>query len=636
MSFKVSPLARSLGVICFGILLSGVTTPVFSGDAAGDRCVDAPLVTVGSYTGTTLEASSDGSASCGRSADSPDAWFAFDAPTQGRLVASTCDTDDYDTVLSLHEACPGDTDNQRACNDDACGLSSSVSADLEEGDRLWIRVSGYNSASGEFQLDITFTDLSNLQGADLVSTDVFDMSQRGRLGSEVAFSMASVICNIGDTPLDWFSNPDPRHPFLVFNMYRLFENRLVQIGQSGAKHGFSASQGGGCGIDCTPFGSNQYLGVGCSDIYGVGTNANQRSIGPRIEVNSWTGEYDFATSFINTNDGNFTPVENRLRVHDDDLDPATYPGATYFAELYVIAYDDDIHTNNIGHKQVVVTGSPGGTWSTDLASGESQIGVVQQAWPGSETSVIHGPLSDEGELVGDGRLYCSVRVSDSGDGTWHYEYAVFNLDVERGVHEFRLPVAAGVEVTNPGFYAVRSHDEGFSNEAWQFVREGDEIRWETGAHGDAGPRNPLRWGTLYNFWFDADVAPEEVTAKFGLYREPETTLTGTTRGPGEPDEPLVEIFRRGDSDSDGETTLADAIVTLSFLFNAGTTPSCLDAADSDDSGFLDISDSVIVLLWLFSGGAVPADPGPLQCGPDPVQEDPAFPDCVYPRETCAL
>jgi len=75
-------------------------------------------------------------------------------------------------------------------------------------------------------------------------------------------------------------------------------------------------------------------------------------------------------------------------------------------------------------------------------------------------------------------------------------------------------------------------------------------------------------------------------------------------------------FRRGDANSDGSVDLSDPVATLGYLFEAGTTPTCMDAVDSDDSGVLDITDAVFTLGYLFLGTAPPPDPGPVDCGRD--------------------
>ena len=53
------------------------------------------------------------------------------------------------------------------------------------------------------------------------------------------------------------------------------------------------------------------------------------------------------------------------------------------------------------------------------------------------------------------------------------------------------------------------------------------------AHPDS---NPLGWGSLYNFWFDANVAPGDGGAALGVYRtdmEGPASFSGVTRVPGE-------------------------------------------------------------------------------------------------------
>jgi len=70
-------------------------------------------------------------------------------------------------------------------------------------------------------------------------------------------------------------------------------------------------------------------------------------------------------------------------------------------------------------------------------------------------------------------------------------------------------------------------------------------------------------------------------------------------------------FVRGDSNADGVVNLADAIVTLGWMFEGGSRPACVDAADADAVNGVDVSDVVGVLLWLFGGRAFTfADPAP--------------------------
>jgi hypothetical protein len=80
-------------------------------------------------------------------------------------------------------------------------------------------------------------------------------------------------------------------------------------------------------------------------------------------------------------------------------------------------------------------------------------------------------------------------------------------------------------------------------------------------------------------------------------------------------------FRRGDTNTDGVVNLTDAVALLGHLFLGALAPECPDAADADDSGRLDLADAVYSLNGLFLGGPQPPAPGPLECGPDPTEDE---------------
>ncbi|MBI4604517.1 MAG: hypothetical protein HY721_21355 [Planctomycetes bacterium] len=91
-------------------------------------------------------------------------------------------------------------------------------------------------------------------------------------------------------------------------------------------------------------------------------------------------------------------------------------------------------------------------------------------------------------------------------------------------------------------------------------------------------------------------------------------------------------FLRGDSNSDGEIGLSDAVCTLEHLFHAVpgapcAAPGCRLALDVDDDGELAITDPIRLLGFLFLGGPAPPQPFPA-CGPDPTPS-PAL-DCLVP------
>lgn len=71
---------------------------------------------------------------------------------------------------------------------------------------------------------------------------------------------------------------------------------------------------------------------------------------------------------------------------------------------------------------------------------------------------------------------------------------------------------------------------------------------------------------------------------------------------------LGAVYRRGDTNSDGNIDIADVIFLESYLFTGGAEPSCLATVDVNDDMQLDIADSISLLSWLFSGGTIPAEP----------------------------
>ncbi len=583
MTRRAYPFALPLGAVA----LSAVAIAQALGGDAGDDCTRATLIVEGTYLGDTLGATTDGNADCADSATSPDVWYRF-IPAESALLALSLCGSSYDTMLSVHSSCPGDETNQLGCNDDFdCdgdgdvaddGYVSSLRIPVEAGTPYLIRVSGWNGASGSYVLDV---GLQEDIGADVLIGEINQFVQFGRLGDIVGCSLDSPVCNAGTQPLDWHPVEDGRHPFMVFNMYRLMNDRMEHIGQSWVKHGFASAQADACGLGCTPHPDSTRTGVGCSDTYSAGLNANQGFLGPRSEINPWMPSYAFEGSHLDTASPNHDAIEHRLQLKDADLDPALNPGAQYFCELYVLAHDDVDHLNSIAHEPVAVSGVPGGTWSFDVSGSSTDLGPAIGAWPAAVITIIPEVVVD------DGRVFLAAKAIDLGNGGWHYEYALYNHDMARPIGTFAIPVDPCTTVTNVGFSAVRSHDDPFSNDPWEPVRTSTAIEWSTDAFG--GPSaNPIRWGTLYNFRFDADVEPDDTTATLGLFAPGElpSSLTGTTRGP--------RLALAADVNGDGVVNVLD-LIDLLLCFGLPAVPGC-EAEDVNTDGTVNVLDLIDLLL----------------------------------------
>ncbi|HIO65971.1 MAG TPA: hypothetical protein EYN40_04680 [Planctomycetes bacterium] len=461
-------------------------------------------------------------------------------------------------------------------------------------------------------------------GQDVIMGDPINMVMVGREGSKASFGCESAVCNGGTEPLDWYANPDPRHPMMTFNMYRLDPDRLVQIGGSWTKHGTASAQADACGFGCIPHPDSTATGVGCSDTYGAAYNANQNSMGPRSEINPWIGSFVYEGSYLQSDSGPWNQVEERLSIEDADLDPLLHPDSTWLSETYTIHPSDIDHTSNLAWEPVGVSGTPGANWSIDM-SAVSQLGTVQAAWPGASIAVLQSfpPI--------DGRCYLAHKVTDNGDGTWHYEYSIYNLDLASNAGSLSIPVASDVTVTNISFHAPEIHSIAYSNDAWSFFRDGEGVTWETLDHSFGGAANPLRWGWLYNFGFDADAAPETGIASLGVH-SPSAIPFIEVEVATPPTAPPPPTFRRGLCNGDGSFDIGDVIFLLGYLFSNADAPVCHDSCDTNDDGDLNIADGISMLGSLFNGDAPPAPPGPTDCGADPTAD--AL-DCSNPSPGCS-
>ncbi len=367
-------------------------------------------------------------------------------------------------------------------------------------------------------------------GPDMTFCQLYGLLQYGRLGDVVGLALATTSWNIGSRDLIWMQNPDNRHPMIVWNVYRLKNDRFEQIGMSHVKHGFFALGDTQCGGGACTYepghGTGDWLGQNCTDTYTSGLNANQSGLGPRYEINSWTGGYTFAGSHLSSGHSH-NAIQHRCQIRDADLVAAQNPGATYFADGQYITIDDIDPVNSIAWKPITVSGVAGGNWTFGMSGStiSPNIGPAINAWAGTTQTVLAQQVPVVRFTSPDGRCILAAKPTDLGGGQWHYEYALYNLDMHRKARSFHIPIPSSVAVSNVEFSAVRSHDEPFSNTPWSPVVDSAGITWST-------TDNPIRWGMMYNFRFDADASPADVTVTVGLY-EPgtPTSISGTTQGP---------------------------------------------------------------------------------------------------------
>jgi hypothetical protein len=342
----------------------------------------------------------------------------------------------------------------------------------------------------------------------------------GASGGTRAYSVGTTSCNRGDAPLSWVSSTN-QHPVIAQNLYRITlpdptppveHGSIEMLGASWLKHGFLSVNGSSCGSCVQPPNGGAQLGVGCSDPYGPSLNGSQNYLGPRSEVNAFTGDF----AFPHGNPWDPAPVlAGRLQVDETEIvdDPSTY---RYFVEGQYVTPDDAAAGNgynNASHREVVVNGT-----NLDLTMAGTEEGrAAIFAWRDIDPSVT----IREVQVPGEGEFIVAYKVGDNLDGTWRYEYAVFNLNSHLSGGSFSVPILTDSVITNPGFRDVAYHSgEPYDGTDWALDvnPSGGWVTWATDDYSVNVNANALRWSTLYNFRFDADSPPQAALASIGLFR----------------------------------------------------------------------------------------------------------------------
>jgi hypothetical protein len=372
-----------------------------------------------------------------------------------------------------------------------------------------------------------------------------------------AYAIGSTSCNIGTQRLLWIPNPDPRHPVIPQNMYRVKDGAIEQIGMSWVKHGFCALQQNLCGpCQSAGWGCPYELGIGCSDPYTASLNGAQGDLKSRGPINPTTGVFQGNYEDPTPPQSQPSSLRERIMVAKADLDPAANSGAVYFAEAQYVHPQDAAAgnaLNNASYRRLLVE-SP---WSNQLGYPLTLTGPTIQLLPAIYAwATVHNDVGlRDYDVPGDGRFTMGFRTWPNQNGTWHYEYAIFNLNSDRCGGSFSIPVPAGVVLSNVGFKSPMYHSgDPYENVPWTATLENGMLTWRCAPHTNPNA-NALRWSTMYNFRFDANVAPAAITGevRMGLWKAP------TPTSPAEfvpmqgavPSAPSLPADRNGDGVVDG-------------------------------------------------------------------------------------
>jgi hypothetical protein len=402
-----------------------------------------------------------------------------------------------------------------------------------------------------------YPEAGSRNGPDVVVGDVSGLAQFGsQSGTQVGLALGTDSCNFGQVNLNWFQNPSNDHPVIPQNLYRMSggtdnTERFEQIGQSQVKHAFTALANNLCGLGCNGVSGSQ-LGSGCSDPYSASLNSGP-SLGSKAWINPFTGVFprnDSATPNNSHTSHTHLGPTHRILTEVNNLNTSLNAGATYYAEGQYVAPHEYVWcqanpgqctaggqtlnmNNNVSYRRYNVIG-------TASPFSFSPVGTTQRekpailAWTGATFATIQpDPVNDGIGIVG-------YKVTNPSAGVWHYEYAVYNQNLDRAIQSFSVPVGNGATLSNVGFKAPPQHpgstadgtvgNAGFSGTPWSGTQAGGAVTWASEPMATNANANAIRWGTLYNFRFDSNRPPQTVNATVGFFKNG-SPITVQVQGP---------------------------------------------------------------------------------------------------------
>jgi len=399
-----------------------------------------------------------------------------------------------------------------------------------------------------------------------------DMELYGSQDGINSFAFGTTSCNFGDMVADWYSGTN-RVPVIAQTCYRLKDGRFEQIATAWLKHSFCAVSEPGCG-NCQSTNCST-LGIGCADTYWAGLNAD--AIAPRSAINAFTGYYDYPF-FIYPSGPN--SMRGKLQFNIEDIEPTLNVDALYFLEGQYVSPDDaewGNQDNNASYRWIYWLSAQNPKHMSTTQVGDPAI----FAWPIFDPEVDLRPL----RVPEEGLLHVGVRVFDNEDGTWRYEYAIHNLNSDRSIDSFSIPLGDCVEVSDIGFHDVNhASGEVIDGTDWAVDVSPTEIRWSTNTYDENEWANAIRWGSMYNFYFTANQPPSDVALTLGLFKpgnEPSVEHVAAA--------PTCQVACEGDVDGSGSVGIADM---LQLIGDWGTANA---ESDINGDGIVDVTDLLLLV-----------------------------------------
>ncbi|MFT4538569.1 MAG: hypothetical protein ACI835_001005 [Planctomycetota bacterium] len=544
-------LARPLLLASLASLLG---SPLLAQNTA-NTCNQAPTVTDGVHAFSTNSATASGvEPNNGMCQDfgqtnpeslNDDIWFEFIPATSDTYVFSTCDDANYDSKIAVYTGSCGSL-VPLGCNDDGSGCSGFSSKltlnNIVTSSTYYVQIGGFSTSdngTGNLTIEPDSPPVGGTIGPDIAVSGVGnnDWTNYGTSGGIRAYSFATTSCGVGDEEVNWFSGIGNDHPLIGQNLYRIDNGRIEMLGYSFLKHGFCAVNENSCGT-CQST-SCSTLGIGCADTYSSSLNDGDSGASKR-SVNATTGTYVGNPGPT----GDPATINGRLQVLDSELTGIVIAESQYVSEH---DHSEGLARNNASWRRVSVAGS--GSLSGNGSVNMFDPGIF--AWEALSGATINEVVNtNEGGMDVHGYFFLGYQVTDLGGGQWRYEYALTNFNSDRSGQRFEIPVPNGTSVTNVYFRDINHHSgDPYSNTDWSYTQTSSAVRWECETYAQNQDANALRWGTLYNFGFTSNGAPQAATSEIGLFK-PGTPiqLTSSVQGPGSGS--IIDCNNNGTNDAD--------------------------------------------------------------------------------------
>lgn len=436
-------------------------------------------------------------------------------------------------------------------------------------------------------------------GPDVVVRDLTGPGNYRIAGTLEALTLGSDACNLGNQEVLWDDCPANTHPVFGSNLYRWRtvngSKRFEQIGQSWLKHGFAAAQDSNCCANCQPWVDMTRLGVGCDDAYSAFQAAAQGDLGPKYQVNAHTGQYPTGCA---THPSGLNVGLLQVEIADLVVTSGGNGAATrYFTQLQYITADDAAAHNqdNNASSREVFTSFSENRWNFFFPAGSvthAELPAVR-LWKTIEAGVVETDIPTPEDDGFPGLVILAAKATDLGNGQWHYEYAINNLNSDRSIGEFSVPCSPYAAVQNIGFHdvAYRGGDGvggvDYDGTDWPGAHAAGSVTWATTPFATNDNANAVRWGTLYNFRFDADLPPAASSGDVLLveYKVP-VSLTASTVIPS------AVTCLKGDLNGDGLVDGGDIAQFAQIFVSGSGTPAQKCAGDTQPTpdGLIDEPD----------------------------------------------